>query len=165
MLAQPVQRDQLERPLAGRGQHHRRGHAVEICTAEDLELERGEAAAVVSSVVEVDRTAFPCIRLAGGQWRPLSDYDALLMRKDPPFDGAYGHLTRQLDLVKRRVLVLNDPSAVRDANEKLKALLKDKKITEDENKRASDRVQKETDAGVAQVDQIVSKKEKEVMEV
>ena len=53
----------------------------------------------------------------------------------------------------------------RDANEKLKALLKDKKITEDENKRASDRVQKETDTGVAQVDQIVAKKEKEVMEV
>jgi len=53
----------------------------------------------------------------------------------------------------------------RDANEKLKGLLKDKKITEDENKRASDRVQKETDTGVAQVDQIVAKKEKEVMEV
>ena len=53
----------------------------------------------------------------------------------------------------------------RDANEKLKGLLKDKKITEDENKRTGDRVQKETDAGVSQVDQIVSKKEKEVMEV
>ena len=53
----------------------------------------------------------------------------------------------------------------RDANERLKALLKDKKITEDENKRTSDRVQKETDAGVASVDQIIQKKEKEVMEV
>jgi ribosome recycling factor len=53
----------------------------------------------------------------------------------------------------------------RDANERLKALLKEKKITEDENKRTSDRVQKETDAGVSQVDQIIQKKEKEVMEV
>ena len=53
----------------------------------------------------------------------------------------------------------------RDANERLKALLKDKKITEDENKRAGDRVQKETDGGVTQVDQIIAKKEKEVMEV
>ena len=44
-------------------------------------------------------------------------------------------------------------------------MLKDKKITEDENKRAGDRVQKETDGGVSQVDQIVAKKEKEVMEV
>ena len=53
----------------------------------------------------------------------------------------------------------------RDANEKLKTLLKDKKITEDDSKRATEKVQKETDAGVTQVDEIVAKKEKEVMEV
>ena len=53
----------------------------------------------------------------------------------------------------------------REANEKLKALLKDKKITEDENKRTGEKVQKETDGGIAQVDQIIQKKEKEVMEV
>jgi ribosome recycling factor len=53
----------------------------------------------------------------------------------------------------------------RDANERLKGMLKDKKITEDENKRTSERVQKETDGGVAQVEQIIQKKEKEVMEV
>ncbi|MCP3098735.1 ribosome recycling factor [Myxococcus sp. K15C18031901] len=53
----------------------------------------------------------------------------------------------------------------RDANEVIKAQLKDKKITEDDQKRISEKVQKETDAGVAQVDQIVQKKEKEVMEV
>jgi ribosome recycling factor len=53
----------------------------------------------------------------------------------------------------------------RDANDRLKNLLKDKKITEDENKRASEKVQKETDAGVAKIDEIVKAKEKEVMEV
>ncbi len=53
----------------------------------------------------------------------------------------------------------------RDANEKLKGLLKDKKITEDENKRTQEKVQKETDAGVAKVDELVAKKEKEVLEV
>jgi ribosome recycling factor len=53
----------------------------------------------------------------------------------------------------------------RDANERLKGLLKDKKITEDDNKRTTEKVQKETDAGVTQIDQIVAKKEKEVMEV
>lgn len=53
----------------------------------------------------------------------------------------------------------------RDANEKLKVLLKDKKITEDESKRTQEKVQKETDAGVAKVDELVAKKEKEVMEV
>jgi ribosome recycling factor len=53
----------------------------------------------------------------------------------------------------------------RDANEKLKQLLKDKVITEDESKRAQEKTQKETDAGIALVDDIVSKKEKEVLEV
>ena len=53
----------------------------------------------------------------------------------------------------------------RDANEMLKELLKDKSITEDDLKRATERVQKETDAGVLKVDEIVAKKEKEVMEV
>ena len=53
----------------------------------------------------------------------------------------------------------------RDANEKLKVLLKDKKITEDDQKRSTEKVQKETDGGVTQVDQIIEKKEKEVMEV
>lgn len=53
----------------------------------------------------------------------------------------------------------------RDANEKLKQLLKDKVITEDDNKRAQEKVQKETDAGITQIDDAVGKKEKEVLEV
>ena len=56
-------------------------------------------------------------------------------------------------------------SVRRDANERLKTLLKDKKITEDDNKRTSERVQKETDAGVTKVDEITGAKEKEVMQV
>ena len=53
----------------------------------------------------------------------------------------------------------------RDANEMLKELLKDKTISEDDSKRAGEKVQKETDAGVAKVDEVVQRKEKEVMEV
>jgi ribosome recycling factor len=53
----------------------------------------------------------------------------------------------------------------RDANEKLKTLLKDKKITEDDNKRSQEKVQKETDGGITQIDDVVAKKEKEVLEV
>jgi ribosome recycling factor len=53
----------------------------------------------------------------------------------------------------------------RDSNEVLKTQLKDKKITEDDNKRLQEKVQKETDAGVAEVDKIVAAKEKEVMSV
>jgi ribosome recycling factor len=53
----------------------------------------------------------------------------------------------------------------RDTNEKLKVQLKDKKITEDDLKRMTEKVQKETDSGIAVIDQIVAKKEKEVLEV
>jgi ribosome recycling factor len=53
----------------------------------------------------------------------------------------------------------------RDANEAIKTQLKDKKITEDDSKRLTDKVQKETDDGIKKVDEIISKKEKEVMEV
>lgn len=53
----------------------------------------------------------------------------------------------------------------RDANEALKALQKDKTITEDDLKRTTEKVQKETDAGVAKVDEVVAAKEKEVMQV
>lgn len=55
--------------------------------------------------------------------------------------------------------------ARQEANDKIKAALKDKAITEDDKKRAEEKVQKETDAGIAQVDDVVSKKEKEVLEV
>jgi glutathione synthase len=49
----------------------------------------------------------------------LAALDAVLIRKDPPFDRNYLFLTQQLTLVTDRVLVLNDPAGLRDANEKL----------------------------------------------
>lgn len=55
--------------------------------------------------------------------------------------------------------------ARRDANDMLKALEKDGDITEDDSTRAQKRVQDETDAHTKSVDDVVSKKEKEIMEV
>jgi glutathione synthase len=49
----------------------------------------------------------------------LGALGAVLIRKDPPFDRNYLFLTHQLTLVQDRVLIVNDPGAVRDANEKL----------------------------------------------
>ncbi|GMR19958.1 MAG: ribosome recycling factor [Gammaproteobacteria bacterium] len=53
----------------------------------------------------------------------------------------------------------------RDANNQLKALLKDKDISEDDDKRAEDVVQKLTDKFIAEVDKHVSEKEKDIMEI
>ena len=51
----------------------------------------------------------------------------------------------------------------RDANEVMKGLLKDKKISEDENKRVTDQIQKITDEFGGKIDQVVGTKEKELM--
>lgn len=52
----------------------------------------------------------------------------------------------------------------RDANEKLKALLKDKKISEDDERRAQDEVQKITDGAIKKVDAVLAEKEAELMQ-
>ena len=53
----------------------------------------------------------------------------------------------------------------RDANEALKKLLKDKEISEDDDRRAQDDIQKLTDKFVAEVDKLLAEKEKEVLTV
>ena len=53
----------------------------------------------------------------------------------------------------------------RDANEQAKKLLKDKLITEDEERRSLDEVQKLTDRTIAEIDRMVTAKEAEIMAV
>jgi ribosome recycling factor len=77
---------------------------------------------------------------------------------------------RRKDLVKKlhaaaehhRVSVRN---IRRDANEAVKKLLKDKKVTEDDEKRAHDEIQKLTDSYMAKIDQASKTKEKEILEI
>lgn len=53
----------------------------------------------------------------------------------------------------------------RDANADFKALLKDKKISEDDERKAADEIQKITDLFIKKVDDVLAEKEKELMEV
>ncbi len=53
----------------------------------------------------------------------------------------------------------------RDANSSLKDLEKEKEISEDEERRAQDEIQKLTDKHVKEIDQILAEKEKELMEI
>lgn len=53
----------------------------------------------------------------------------------------------------------------RDANTAIKALLKDKTISEDDERRLEDQVQKVTDDFIAQVDKMLEDKEKDLMSV
>ena len=63
---------------------------------------------------------------------------------------------------KARVAVRN---IRRDANQYLKELVKEKEITEDEERRAEEHIQKLTDSHVKDVDSILADKEKELMEI
>jgi ribosome recycling factor len=77
---------------------------------------------------------------------------------------------RRRDLVKvakaeaenARVAVRN---IRRDANSTLKELLKEKEISEDESRGAEEEIQKITDATVKEIDQVLSEKETDLMEV
>ena len=61
-----------------------------------------------------------------------------------------------------RVAIRN---ARREANDKLKALAKDKKVSEDEERRGHDQIQKTTDRFTVKIDELARKKEQEVMTV
>jgi ribosome recycling factor len=53
----------------------------------------------------------------------------------------------------------------REANEQAKKLLKDKAITEDDERRSGDEVQKLTDRIIAEIDKLVSSKEQEILAI
>jgi ribosome recycling factor len=53
----------------------------------------------------------------------------------------------------------------RDANDHLKKLLKDKEISEDDEKRALEQIQKLTDKTIQTIDEAVKHKEKDLLEV
>jgi ribosome recycling factor len=77
---------------------------------------------------------------------------------------------RRKDLVKRLHHVAEDHRVSlrnirRDANEHLKKLLKDKAISEDDERRALDEMQKLTDSFISKLDQAAKAKEKEILEI
>jgi ribosome recycling factor len=77
---------------------------------------------------------------------------------------------RRKDLVKNIKKICEDSRVAvrhvrREANDQLKALLKDKAISEDDNKRQQDEVQKLTDDYIKKIDTLAADKEKELMTV
>jgi glutathione synthase len=100
-----------------------RGHRIFFATLRDLSWHSGKGAAWARSVEAT---------FAGNDIRPrvspksrhdLSDFDAIHMRKDPPFDLSYIEATWLLDSVASKVRIYNQPSALRNFNEKVSILL------------------------------------------
>ena len=71
---------------------------------------------------EVNVQPVPGNHFTLGEWSILDlerDIDVVLMRQNPPFDLGYITSTHLLERIKKKTLVINDPSSVRDAPEKL----------------------------------------------
>ncbi len=89
---------------------------MELC---DLRLRDGRAEAT-SRELNVRNESEKWFEFGPQSTQPLSDLDVILMRKDPPFDMEYIVATYILEQAEReRVLVVNPPGALRDANEKI----------------------------------------------
>ena len=95
-----------------------RGHQLFICEQHDIYLEQATVHINAQSIALND----------GERWYTLGDaqdylpntFDAVLMRKDPPFDNEYLYSTYLLELaVQQGARVLNHPTAIRSWNEKL----------------------------------------------
>lgn len=95
---------------------------------------------------------------------PVSAGDVLRIPLPPLTEDRRKELIKvvRAEAEKARVAVRN---IRRDANNHLKAAVKEKKISEDEERRAGERVQKLTDTHVADIDKILGTKEQELMEI
>jgi glutathione synthase len=97
-----------------------RGHESLHCELRDLFVKGGD---VFARVRQLTVSATPPHAVFG---EPnvvrLADVEAVLIRKDPPFDGPYLYATLMLERVRGRTVIMNDPRGLRDANEKLYAL-------------------------------------------
>ncbi len=98
----------------------RRGHTVAACEPQDVMWQRG--AQVMAHVRDITLTGRPdaWFEERGTRAVPLKDFDAILMRKDPPFDSEYFYATHLLEQAERDgARVFNKPGALRDHPEKL----------------------------------------------
>ncbi len=99
----------------------RRGHTLWVYEPQHLSYEDGKPFARARKVTLRDIKGD---HVTAGDYEKLDladDLDVILMRQDPPFDIAYITATYFLETVHPKTLVVNNPTSVRDAPEKLLA--------------------------------------------
>ncbi len=98
-----------------------RGHRIAIIEPQGLWLSQGQVLATYQSLTWQDPGAHPVwYRITGSGVNPLQEFDAVMMRKDPPFDMEYVVSTYLLEIAESKgAKVFNRARALRDFNEKL----------------------------------------------
>ena len=105
----------------------RRGHTLSACEPKDIRWQQGEkvTAFVRDITLTVDAESWFTSKQSHPNERPqaLAEFDAVVMRKDPPFDSEYFYATHLLEQAERDgARVFNKPRALRDHPEKLAIL-------------------------------------------
>lgn len=96
----------------------RRGHGLFHYLPQDLSYRDGRVFARARPF-EVQRVKGDHCRFGAAETIDLAMLDVVLMRQDPPFDLSYISATHLLDRIHPQTLVVNDPTSVRNAPEKL----------------------------------------------
>jgi glutathione synthase len=97
----------------------RRGWEILYAEQKDLSLRDGVAMGRIQPL-KVRDAASGWFELGGTKIVPLGDCDAILMRKDPPFDTEYIYTTYILERARDQgAMVVNEPRGLRDINEKV----------------------------------------------
>jgi glutathione synthase len=95
-----------------------RGHTLGYYTPDRLAMLQGEVFATVQPLAVRDQVG-DHFTLGAGKRVPLTSFDVVLLRQDPPFDLAYITTTHLLERIQPATLVVNEPAAVRNAPEKM----------------------------------------------
>lgn len=104
----------------------RRGHSIHTCELHDISWQQGAGVTAQTQHIELDLQqpkADSWYDSQGCDARQLADFDAVIMRKDPPFDSEYYFATHLLSQAEREgARVFNTGAAIRNHSEKLALL-------------------------------------------
>src|SRR6187551_3827193 len=96
----------------------KRGHGISYYTPDKLSL-RGEELVAPVQLLTVRDELGDHFTLGEPKREPMTNFDVILLRQEPPFDIAYITSTHLLERIHPETLVVNDPASVRNAPEKM----------------------------------------------
>jgi glutathione synthase len=96
----------------------KRGYSISYFTPDKLSL-RGEELVAPVQLLTVRDELGDHFTLGEPKREPMTNFDVILLRQEPPFDIAYITSTHLLERIHPETLVVNDPASVRNAPEKM----------------------------------------------
>ena len=98
----------------------KRGHSVWACGTRDLAWQSSQQVSALMQQLHLTADPLHWFKVTAQDTRALSSMDAVVMRKDPPFDNEFFYATHMLTQAEREgARVFNSPQALREHPEKL----------------------------------------------